>query len=34
MLTTSHAEEALATGDVVWRDFIGRSPRDLPWTNG
>jgi HAD superfamily hydrolase (TIGR01509 family) len=33
MLTTSHAEEALAAGDVVWRDFLGRSPRDLPWAS-
>ena len=33
MLTTSHGEEALAAGDVVWRDFLGRSPRDLPWAN-
>jgi beta-phosphoglucomutase-like phosphatase (HAD superfamily) len=31
MLTTSHAEDALAEGDVVWRDFRGRAPRDLPW---
>jgi beta-phosphoglucomutase len=33
MLTTSHAEEALAEGDMVWRDFVGRSPRDLPWAH-
>jgi sugar-phosphatase len=33
MLTTSHPENALATADVVWRDFIGRSPRDLPWAH-
>ena len=33
MLTTSHAEDALADGDVVWRDFIGRAPRDLPWAD-
>jgi phosphoglycolate phosphatase len=31
MLTTSHAEDALTAGDAVWRDFIGRAPRDLPW---
>jgi HAD superfamily hydrolase (TIGR01509 family) len=31
MLTTSHAEDALAAGDAVWPDFVGRSPRDLPW---
>jgi beta-phosphoglucomutase len=34
MLTTSHAEDALAAGDVVWRDFVGRAPRDLPWAHG
>ena len=34
MLTTSHAEDTLAAGDVVWRDFVGRSPRDLPWAHG
>ncbi|HVJ99410.1 MAG TPA: HAD family phosphatase [Gemmatimonadales bacterium] len=34
MLTTSHAEDALTASDVVWRDFVGRSPRDLPWSNG
>ena len=34
MLTTSHAEDALTASDVVWRDFIGRSPRDLPWSHG
>ena len=33
MLTTSHAEAALASGDAVWRDFLGRSPRDLPWAH-
>ena len=31
MLTTSHPDDALAAGDVVWRDFLGRAPRDLPW---
>jgi HAD superfamily hydrolase (TIGR01509 family) len=34
MLTTSHAVGALAAGDVVWRDFVGRAPRDLPWAHG
>ena len=33
MLTTSHAEDSLAAGDLVWRDFVGRSPRDLPWAH-
>ena len=34
MLTTSHSEAALAGGDAVWRDFVGRSPRHLPWAHG
>jgi beta-phosphoglucomutase len=33
MLSTSHAENALAGGDVVWRDFVGRTPDDLPWAH-
>ena len=33
MLATSHAEAGLAGGDVVWRDFVGRAPSQLPWTN-
>jgi HAD superfamily hydrolase (TIGR01509 family) len=31
MLSTSHAEDALAGGDAVWRDFVGRAPDQLPW---
>jgi sugar-phosphatase len=31
MLSTSHAEDSLAGGDVVWRDFVGRAPDQLPW---
>lgn len=31
MLSTSHAEDSLAGGDVVWRDFVGRVPGELPW---
>jgi HAD superfamily hydrolase (TIGR01509 family) len=34
MLATSHGEDALAAGDAVWRDFVGRAPRDLPWAHG
>jgi HAD superfamily hydrolase (TIGR01509 family) len=34
MLTTSYPEDSLTAGDVVWRDFVGRSPRDLPWAHG
>ena len=33
MLSTSHAEETLAGGDVVWRDFVGREPDHLPWAH-
>jgi beta-phosphoglucomutase len=33
MLCTSHAEDALAGGDVVWPDFLGRAPHQLPWTH-
>jgi beta-phosphoglucomutase len=33
MLATSHDEACLAEGDVVWRDFVGRTPSQLPWTN-
>jgi beta-phosphoglucomutase len=34
MLSTSYAEDALAGGDVVWRDFVGRAPHQLPWAHG
>jgi beta-phosphoglucomutase len=34
MLTTSYSEGELAEGDVVWQDFVGRAPRDLPWAHG
>jgi len=34
LLTTSHAEDALAGGDAIWRDFTGRTPRELPWAHG
>jgi beta-phosphoglucomutase len=35
MLATSHAEEACAGAgaDVIWPDFLGRSPADLPWAH-
>ena len=33
MLSTSYAENALAAGDVVWRDFVGRGPDELPWAH-
>jgi HAD superfamily hydrolase (TIGR01509 family) len=31
LLTTSHPEDALAAGDAVWPDFVGREPGELPW---
>jgi HAD superfamily hydrolase (TIGR01509 family) len=34
MLATSHTENCLAGGDVVWRDFVGRGPDELPWAHG
>jgi HAD superfamily hydrolase (TIGR01509 family) len=33
MLTTSHTADTLRTADVVWPDFTGRGPADLPWNN-
>jgi beta-phosphoglucomutase len=34
LLSTSHAEDSLAAGDMVWRDFVGRGPHELPWAHG
>ncbi len=31
MITTSHDAEALAGADLVWPDFVGRDPAQLPW---
>lgn len=31
MLTTSHPSNELDSADVVWPDFTGRAPADLPW---
>jgi len=33
MLSTSHAADSLAGGDVVWPDFVGRAPDELPWSH-
>jgi beta-phosphoglucomutase len=33
MLSTSYAEDSLAGGDVVWPDFVGRAPDELPWAH-
>jgi beta-phosphoglucomutase-like phosphatase (HAD superfamily) len=31
VLTTSHPTESFAAADLVWPDFAGRRPGDLPW---
>jgi beta-phosphoglucomutase len=31
MLTTSHGEDACTDADLVWPDFSGRDPSQLPW---
>jgi HAD superfamily hydrolase (TIGR01509 family) len=33
MLTTSHPETACGGADAVWRDFVDRSPDELPWAH-
>jgi HAD superfamily hydrolase (TIGR01509 family) len=33
MLATSHDEAACAGADLVWRDFTGHAPADLPWAH-
>ena len=33
MLSTSYDEDSLAGGDLVWRDFVGRGPHQLPWAH-
>jgi HAD superfamily hydrolase (TIGR01509 family) len=32
MLTTSHDAAACVDADLVWPDFTGRTPADLPWS--
>src|SRR5438132_1061732 len=34
MLSTSHAEEACGDAELVWRDFTGHDPAELPWAHG
>ena len=34
MLATSHAEDACGDADLVWRDFTGHDPAELPWAHG
>jgi HAD superfamily hydrolase (TIGR01509 family) len=33
MLATSHDAGACAGADLVWQDFTGHSPADLPWSH-
>jgi beta-phosphoglucomutase len=33
MLATSHDEALIGTADLVWPDFVGRTPADLPWAH-
>ena len=33
MLATSHAEDACGDADIVWRDFVGHDPTELPWAH-
>jgi beta-phosphoglucomutase len=33
MLATSHPEDACQGADLVWRDFVGHDPSELPWTH-
>jgi HAD superfamily hydrolase (TIGR01509 family) len=34
MLATSHAEAVCGDADLVWRDFTGHDPAELPWDHG
>jgi beta-phosphoglucomutase-like phosphatase (HAD superfamily) len=31
VLTTSHPTDSFAAADLVWSDFAGRRPGELPW---
>jgi beta-phosphoglucomutase len=33
MLATSHAEDLIGRADLVWRDFTGHAPAELPWAH-
>ena len=33
MLSTSHGEDACAGADLVWPDFSGHEPAELPWAH-
>lgn len=34
MLSTSHGEESCVGADLVWPDFTGHDPAELPWAHG
>jgi beta-phosphoglucomutase len=34
MLTTSHGSDAMDGADLVWQDFVGHDPSELPWAYG
>jgi HAD superfamily hydrolase (TIGR01509 family) len=34
VLATSHGEQDFAGADLVWRDFTGHAPAELPWPHG
>jgi HAD superfamily hydrolase (TIGR01509 family) len=33
MLSTSHSEHLISAADLVWSDFVGHTPSDLPWAH-
>jgi HAD superfamily hydrolase (TIGR01509 family) len=33
VLTTSHGPDSVGGADLVWRDFVGHTPADLPWAH-
>jgi beta-phosphoglucomutase len=33
MLATSHPEDVCGDADLVWRDFVGHDPAELPWAH-
>lgn len=33
VLATSHPEETFPEADLVWRDFVGHRPAELPWAH-
>jgi beta-phosphoglucomutase len=33
MLSTSHRDDLITAADLVWTDFVGHAPTDLPWAH-